>query len=261
MKNIILIIICFFTFVSSSFSCENAEQLKLFPIGIYNNTVISVDIEITRRFAYEIGKRYNVTIHDSISTNSAVSLKNRLSVYDLNQNLISSEIIDSTYFIGRDYTKELRKNHDKVVKLILKKYPTIELFEVKYLSFCDFQEKCNYIKTNYNDSTKTKKVIHEGKSYDLEGLKDKNNYFLSDNYLENYIPSLPISSIRIYETQKVKLITVHLGTQSNLPVFANMPKKEYQDEKIDYSSIKTFVYQEPLNHHGYGLDVFFSIVK
>ncbi|WP_375559581.1 hypothetical protein ACE193_17840 [Bernardetia sp. OM2101] len=261
MKNIFALTVFFFAFIASSFACLNTNQLKLFPIGIYNNTVISIDVEITRRFAREVADKYNLTISDSIEHHSGFLLKTRLSVYDLNQKLISSKIIDSTYAIGRSYLKELSKSHGKALKAILKKYPTIELFEVKYLSFCDFQKECNYLSMQYDTLTKTISLDYAKQKYDLAVFKDKNNYYLNDDYLEYPARYFTISSIRIYETKKVKLVIAHLGTEETQTVLADLPKKEYKDEKINYSSIKTFINQEPVNHHGEGMDVFFSIVK
>ncbi|WP_338814836.1 hypothetical protein V9L05_06425 [Bernardetia sp. Wsw4-3y2] len=257
MKNIFVLIVFFFVCVSSCFACLETNQLKLFPIGIYNNSVISIDIQIQRR------DRLGTEEEEMNEDFEPVSwiIQTRLSVYDLHQNLISSKLIDSTNAIGRSYLKELSKSHDKTVKLILEKYSTIELFEVKYLSFCDFQEECNNLTTQYDENTQTKKLTYENKEFDLAVFKDKTNYFLKDGYLENSVVSLSISSIRVYETKKVKLVIAHLGTGEYLPVLANLPRKEYKNEEIDYSSIKRFVYQEPVNHHGKGLDVFFSIVK
>ena len=187
------------------------------------------------------------------------SLKIRLSIYDLEQNLISSKIIDSTYVIGEDYVKELRKKHTKAINLILKKYPSIELFEIKYLSFCDFLYECNDVKVQYDDSENTSSLMYEDKKYTLNVFKDSSHYFLRDLYL-NEPPSFPINSVRIYEAGNLKLVVAHLGTDSHLPEIRGFGK-EYQDKKLDYSSVKTFVYQEPVNHHGYGVDVFISIKK
>jgi hypothetical protein len=261
MKNTFVLTVFFFTFIFSSSACDNAEQLKLFPIGIHNNTVISVDVKIIRRFAGEVARKYNLTISDSIRHHSGFFFQTRLSIYDLNQKLISSKIIDSTYAIGRSYLEELSKSHNKVLKLILKKHPTIELFEVKYLSFCDFQNKCNYLSKEYDTLAKTTSLNYKNQKYDLAVFKDKKNYYLNDDYLEYPAPDFTISSIRIYETKKMKLVIAHLGTEETQTVLAALPSKEYKNEEIDYSSIKTFVYQEQLNHHGEGMDVFFSIVK
>ncbi len=260
MRNIFVLIVFFFVFVSSS-ACPYTNQLKLFPVGTYSNMIISVDVEVSKAFARDIGKKYNLKIADSMKFGEGFFLDIRLSVYDLDQNLISSKVIDSTYSVGRSYVKELSENYEKAVKLILKEYPTIELFEVKYLSFCDFQKDCNYLNVQHDSLTKITSLNYQKKKYNLAVFKDKKNYYLNDSYLEYPVPYFAISSIRVYETKKIKLIIAHLGTEENLPVLANLPRKEYKNEEIDYSFIKTFVYQEPVNHHGEGIDVFFSIVK
>ena len=65
MKNFFYIIIYFFAFSTSSFACLNTNQLKIFPIGIHQNNIISIDVEVKRHFAGEIADKYDFNIPDS----------------------------------------------------------------------------------------------------------------------------------------------------------------------------------------------------
>ena len=174
-------------------------------------------------------------------------------------------MIDSTYSVGEYYSEKLSSVHKEVLEVILKDYPSIELFKVKSISFCDFKKECDYLTMQYDSITETTSLNYEKQKYDLAIFKNKENYYLNGENLQYSISYYTISSVRIYKTKKVKLVIAHLGTGGGFLFGDELTRAELvmenKEQKIDYSSIKTFVYQEPVNHHGEGIDVFFSVVK
>ena len=82
-------------------------------------------------------------------------------------------------------------------------------------------------------------------------------------YLDDNIQGYCISSYRIYETNKIKLIALHLATGDDLRWRKEgkvNPAKEHKPD-FQFNDIKKSVYTEPLLHHGYGFDAFIILNK
>ncbi len=243
----------------------------MFPVGVSKDRIISVDFQIMRTSQYEVSKKYNLKITNPDEFKEMWILKSFISVYDKKQKLISSEAFRTTFVGGKKYLDSLEKIYSLGLKLISNNYKNIELFTPEYLSFCNFQHKCQILRVKH-DSIKMKDYfIYQNKWFEVSIFKDTTFYGIAGHEEpSSRIDELYINSIRIYKAKNFKLIVSHLATGHEISMgwITNDPKKKSKGEnevvilakehkpKIPFHDIRRSVYEEPLLHHGYGLDMF-----
>ncbi len=271
-KTILVILILIFN-VITSFACLNTYQFKIFPVGVYNDTILTIDVQIRRTSQVE-GNRWLELGLDSIDEWSEMWIMNAfVSKYDQNQKLFEKEDIGMTYSIGKNYLDSLQMIYLKGFDKLKSQYSELKLFKPTYISFCDFQQSCELIKL-LNDSTVDKDyLIYAEKKYPIDVIRDTSYYaFGKSVYHPENILGLYANSIRIYQIDDFELIISHLATgheigmgwiTSDPEIFKEKQAKEEpvslsneHKPKFDFIDIRQSVYEEPLLHHGYGFDIF-----
>jgi hypothetical protein len=271
-KSFFILLLTFF-FSGAAFACINTYQFKMFPVGVHNNEVITVDVKVNRTSQYE-GKNWHGLKTGGGELDEMWILTAFVSIYDKKQKLISKTPLDSSYSLGSSYTDTLQRLYSKGFNSILKQFPSLELFAPYYISFCDFQKQCDRISIVNDSTAKNDYMIYRGQRYSLDIVHDTAYYGFarSPYYIDNTLP-MHISSVRIYRSKSMELVIAHLETGHELSMgwITSDPKKKPQEEYdtvilakehkpgFVFNDIKKATYSEPLLHHGYGYDVF--IVK
>jgi len=270
LKTILLIIL---TGLSVNlFACLNTYQFKVFPVGVYQGQIISVDVEVLRTSVVEANRRYGLDYEVKGSAQILWILRAYRSVYDKNQKLISSVPLDTIFTIEKDYTQDLQRVYSKGFDSITNEFPKIEFFQPYRLTFCGYRQKCRELRVK-NDSLNNYDIIeYQGVEYPVKLIRGENYYNLGYSSVsgEDFLTHYYISSYRIYKTKNLELIVTHFGTGHEISMgwITDDPDKKPKDKDdiviyakeyvpdIPFKDIKTAVYKEPLLHHGYGFDVF-----
>ncbi|MDU1891808.1 MAG: hypothetical protein E6767_14065 [Dysgonomonas sp.] len=249
MKNILLfLLICILPVEADA--CLNAHIFKIFPVGIYNDTIVSVDIDIWRNEMLimdgEDSFRNSIDLATSMPSETSWRIRTYITKYDSQQKPIKSVAIDSVYFQKEEYSKELQILYERAYKRIVSENPEIELFKPKDISFCDLKYKHKYVKLE--DGI----LSYKKKDYPISIVRDSTYYpFASDSEYRDMMtssPLPPINSIRKYSSDKAELIVIHLQIGQLL-----MKKKK---PSIKFKDIENAVYEEPILYHGHGYDIF-----
>jgi hypothetical protein len=247
----------------------NAYQFKLFPVGILQDKIITVDVQISRTSQVEGNRWLKLGLEKTDEWSEMWILYSYISTYNKNQILISSTPLDTTYSIGKNYSDNLDRAYQSGLKIIAKEYPDLEYFRPDYISFCDFQHKCNIVKIQSDTISNRDFVIYDGKKYQTDIVRDTSYYgFGRSSYHPETITGLYINSVRIYKTKTLTLLVTHLATGHEMAWITSDPKKAGKTEdgevilarehkpNITFTEIKKSTYEEPLLHHGYGFDIF-----
>jgi len=265
MKFKFLFLIFVFIQTMNSFACLDAKQHKIFPVGVFDNQIFSIDAHIHRTES-----RLERQNNEKKFPETMWIIKSYVSIYDKNQNLISKERIEETQVINESYFNELQSIYIKGIRKISLDYKNIEYFVTEYISFCDFQKSCDVLKIEYDTINKKDFLIYKTKKYSIN-LDEYKTYYKSDLFTGN-LSAYYLSSIRIFKTKELKLVIGHLETGHEISMgwITSDPNKKPKDDnvivanehkpKIAFDKLETSVYKEPLLHHGYGFD-FFIVVK
>lgn len=232
----------------NSFACLSAYQFKIFPVGVADDKIVTVDFQIYR--GDEMGENDELRVRWFVRA--------YVSTYKQNQKLIEAIPFDSIIVKSDDYLENLKEIYDTAFAKIQTDFQSIELFTPIYISFCNFQTKCKLIEVEGDKATYNKKkyplsIINDSLYYGFNGRFE----FYDELF---YDGGFGVSSYRIYETKTTKLIVFHLATGDGEDYFYDRRrKKSTKEHKPDFkfTDIKNTVYEEPLLHHGYGFDVFF----
>jgi hypothetical protein len=265
----ILIILTFQTTFSSA--CLNTYQFKIFPIGVSQGKIITVDVQIRRTSQVEGNRWLKLGLEKADEWSEMWILYSYISTYDKNQKLISLTPIDTLYSIEGTYSDTLDITYQRGLKKIAAEFTDVEYFKPEYISFCDFQQKCNLVRIQSDSVSNKDFIVYEGKKYQTDILRDTSYYgFGKSHYHPETITGLYINSVRVYKTKAITLLVTHLATghQISMGWITSDPKKVDESEngqvwlakeyKPDFSftDIKKSTYREPLLHHGYGFDLF-----
>lgn len=273
---------------SMSYACLNTYQFKIYPVGVSNGNIVSVDVQIRRTSRAEGNRELNLGLKDNGKVEEMWILYSYISTYDKHQKLIANRPIDTTYCIDLNYTNTLNSTYLRGFKDIEERFPEIDFFNPDYISFCDFQQACNMVEIGSDTVLNEDYIIYDEQKYPVEIEKitqDKLQYRLDNGkgaYEMTDIQSLYINSVRVYKSKTMTLVINHLAsgheiimenreTKSNPNIIVDYSninvdynnkqetrRKEY-NPKIEFTDIRKSTYQEPVLHHGYGVDVF--IVK
>ena len=254
-----------------SFACLNTYQLKIFPVGVSQNKIITVDIQIRRTSQVEGNRLLKLELEKTDEWGEMWTLYSYVAKYDKNQKLISLTPLDTTFSIGNTYADTLYKTYQRGLKMIATEFTDLEYFKPDYISFCDFQHKCDIVKIQSDTLSNKDFVVYEGKKYQTDIVRDTSYYaFGRSPYHPETITGLYINSVRIYKTKTLTLLITHLATGHEISMawITSDPKKagkikdgeialakEYKPN-LTFTDIKQSTYEEPLLHHGYGFDIF-----
>ena len=276
MKIVQFFILSLFFHSISSHACLNTYQFKIFPVGMNADTIVTVDMQI-RRTSQEEGNRWLKLGLDSADEWTEMwMIDGFISKYDKTQHLLSKESIGFTYSLKESCLDTLQAFYHRGYTSIQTMYPSMKLFNPVYLSFCNFQQSCEYIKLTENALTKKSYFVYQNNSYLLSVLEDTSYYaFDRSNPSAIHILKFYANSIRVYKLGNVELVIGHVATGHEISMgwITSDPKvaqkMEEKDETvmlveeykpaIKFTDITKAVYEEPLLHHGYGFDLF--IVK
>jgi len=275
----ILIILSFQT--SFSFACLNTYQFKIFPVGVSQNKIVTVDVKIMRtsqaegNYRLDLGLEKNEEwIEDDKDWEEMWILSSYVSTYDKNQKLTSLIPIDITYSIGKTYADTLHRTFQRGLKKIATEYADIEYFKPAYISFCDFQQKCNIVKIQSDTVSRKSYLVYDGKKYQTDIINDTSYYgFRESLYHPELITALYVNSIRVFKTKTITLLIVHLvrGHEVSMGFITSDPERfrMYEDSGVrmakeykpnfKFTDIRKSTYEEPVLHHGYGFDIFVII--
>jgi len=249
----------FFILILLSFSnpntCLQTYQFKVFPVGMLNEQIISVDIKIYRTQDISTQKDPSLEIGWYIET--------YLSTYDEYQKLTQKKLLNKQSIHKKSYAHEIQLEYEKAFKVVKKMYPKIEYFQPKAISFCEFQNKCKMMESYYDEKEDKDYIRYKGKNHLISVIKDAAYYgFKESAFFSDRISGYAISSTRVYLLGNVELVVGHLESGHELSYITHDPNKKPKDESdiviymkehtpdIDFSDIKKATYEEPLLHHG-----------
>jgi hypothetical protein len=245
-----------------SWGCFETYQYKIFPIGVLGeDSIITIDFDIKRTHIRGYNNRNKIKIKPTEKGHFAdmmFVLYSRISIYDKHQNRISSTIVDTVISIGRHYDIVLKEEHARVFESVLYKFSNIDLFKNTYISFCDFQRNCKQLVISHDTTLNENFVTHKSKKYIFNRLSDTIQNTFNSPYHSTNALYYRISSVRIFKSKNIELLVFHLGNGHELGFDdAENPwiHKEYEF-KLTFEDIKNSTFEEPLLHHGYGLDAF-----
>lgn len=242
------------TISTQGFSCLSANQFKIYPVGSLDENIITIEADIHR-----------TENRDSIEVDIFSKLwiiRTSLTIYDQCQQIQKTIALDSFTHAGEDYLESLSHYYTKGYNRILFEYPDINLFEVEYLSCCDYQHDCHDVKIEH-DSIKKQNYLYIQKTNKQVPIQlDTSKAFIQHYHITE--APMYINSVLKYHNSEINLMLVHLGTGHEIYL-----REKYKDDK-DFSpypieeqkpvfskrSISQAIYIEPILHHGFGFDVF-----
>ena len=258
---ILLFFVTALTFSSSNF-CLNTYQFKLFPVGMVNDQIVAIDAQISRTERFHEKQGF-----EEISWH----INTYVAIYDKKQRLISKTKIEYKLVDHNEYKEELQLLYTKGLSFIQKKYPNLNYFKPKEISFCEFQNKCKWVESRYDAKNDANYLSYKNQEYPITIFNDSNYYgFQESAFFSNRISGYAVSSVRVFTLGDLELIVAHLenGHELSMGWITHNPKKRsknsnevliYKQEytpNIEFSNINTAIYEEPLLHHGYGVDLF-----
>jgi hypothetical protein len=276
MKIVQLFVLSLFFQSISSQACLNTYQFKIFPVGMTSDTIVTVDMQIRRTSQSEGNRWLKLGLDSADEWTEMWMIDGFISKYDKTQHLLSKESIGFTFSLKESYLDTLQAFYQKGYASIHAMYPALKLFNPVYLSYCNFQQSCEYIKLTENALTKKSYFVYQDRSYQLSVLEDTSYYgFDQSGSSAIHILKYYANSIRVYKLDDVELVISHVATGHEISMgwIVSDPKvaekmeakgetamlvKEYKPD-IKFADITKSVYEEPLLHHGYGFDLF--IVK
>lgn len=247
-------------------ACLAAHQYKIFPIGIQDQQLIT--------FTAYIHRLDFVDKTDAEKFNGPEigwSIEYYMSTYNLKEQLISKTKTEKLIVESKHYVKELSEVYHKKLKAIVIQNKDIELLIPEYISFCDFQKKCNILTLKNNLRKQKDYLIYKSKKYPIN-LNAFQEFKRSATFTDN-LSAYHLSSTRIYKANNTEIVVGHVGTGHEISMgwITNDPNKKPKDEydvvilakehkpNIKFDRISETIYEEPLLHHGYGFD--FLIIK
>lgn len=271
MKKFIVFFLILFCGNFHLFACLNTYQFKVFPVGTANNKIITVDIEIRRTSITEASMRFNQDFESSDDLPFFWILAVRNSVYDKNQKLLTSTVVDTSFAVGSKYKNQLLQVYQNGLSCALDQYPEIKLFTPNHISICDYQKECGPISVHNDTSLSRDYIITENKKHIILIMHDTSHFaFAHPSYNTSSTRGFHISSSRVYKNETTTLFIAHLQNgheitmaESDTNIVSKTKNKRTPEilnqkniESIDFDKITNAVYREPLLHHGYGFDVF-----
>ena len=238
-------------------SCNAADQCRLFPLGESSSGYVFIETHLYRTTDPK-GSRYEMA--------SKWFGKSFLKIYDNTHRLISSSLIDSLDLSDKDTDHQFIQNSLKKGLSLAKKLPGFIAAKPVYLSYCDFQQKCEEAELRIDTLKHALFVkLRNQKEYDVNVLKDTTS--VAGTYIRYYgnfngglieYEFISISSVRKYTIGAKTVTVVHLAN-GDRPQRADeeggQKRAEYKPN-VAFSRLENSVVHEPLLHHGHGFDFF-----
>ncbi len=253
------IFILLFIKATFAFACFETYQFKIFPIGLLEENIVTIDFKIRRSSEYVVNQLYYPSRPEGKPGTIMWIFSSFISVYNKNQQIISLIPIETKCSNDKKYIDTLSQLFNNCLKKITNKYPNIKLFKPIYISFCDYQQKCNNLRYKFDTLTRKEFLIFDGQKYQTKIFKDSSYYGLDKSiYKPNKLYYLTINSIRVLQAGNTTIVVSHFtnGDESDLNIEKPKVSKEYKP-KWSLTDINKSYYKEPVLHHGYGLDIFF----
>lgn len=239
----------------ASQGCNAADQYRLFPLGKASSGFVFVETHLYRTTDPK-GNRYEMPpkwFGESF-----------LNTYDKNQKLISSQLIDSLNLEDKSTDRVFIENSFKKALALAKQLPGFVSAKPVYLSFCDFQQKCEEAKLRVDTLKHILFVkLRSQKEYEVNVLKDTAS--IAGRYLQYYSgfnggqideTDMDISSVRKYTIGVRTLTIVHLANGDKPNYVEGAPKRTEYKPEASFTRLENSVVHEPLLHHGHGFDFF-----
>jgi hypothetical protein len=236
-------------------SCNAADQCRLFPLGGSSSGFAFVETHLYRTTDPN-GNRYEMP--------SKWFGDSYLKLYDGSHRLISSRLIDSLSREGKGTDVEFTENSFKKGLALAKQLPGFVAAKPLYLSFCNFQQKCQEAELSVDTMKHALFVkLRNQKQYEVNVLKYKAS--IAGTYLQYYsgfnggqidYTGIDISSVRKYTIGEATLTIVHLANGDKPNYEEGAPKREEYKPEVAFSHLENSVVYEPLLHHGHGFDFF-----
>jgi hypothetical protein len=253
------IFILLFTKATLTFACFDTYQFKIFPIGLLEENIVTIDFKIRRSSEYLVNQQYYPSRLEGKPGTIMWIFSSFISVYNKNQQIISLIPIETKCSNDKKYNDTLSQLFTNCLKKISNKYPNIKLFKPISISFCDYQHKCSNLKYKFDTLTQKDILIFDGQKYQTNIFKDSSYYGLDKSvYKPNRLFYLTINSIRVLKADNTTIVVSHFtnGEDIDLDIEKTKVSKEFKP-KWTFTDIKKSYYKEPVLHHGYGLDIFF----
>ncbi len=256
-----IILYLFFLYSTASYACLSTTQFKTFPIGIYNGNIITIDAFIYRDSYTDKDGKEKFPMPKILW-----EIKTFIAIYDMSGKLISKQEIEMSEIKNDKYLSQLQSSYKKGIQIIKKRYSKLEYFKPSYISYCDFQKKCEILEIENDTINKKDYLIYKEEKHSIN-LNNYNEYKKSMLYSDN-LTSYFISSTRIYRTDKIEIVIAHLETGHEISMGwittdqNKKPKDDYdvviiakeKKPEFEFVDLENAVYEEPLLHHGYGFD-------
>ncbi|MGB5983489.1 MAG: hypothetical protein WBG46_15220 [Nonlabens sp.] len=246
---------CFF----QSKACLNADQHKIFPIGVVDGKILVLKAHLHRTHS-------DLKSENEWTVNPMWIITSTLNIYDRNQNLKSESFFKESTVHKEEYAVELSIIFDTALENIDSRFPEIEYFKPTYISFCDFQKKCNRLEFISKEDSDDQTFVYAGQQFNLNTtyFDELTKPMTNSSSLSNYY----ISSVRIFKSQKFELVLAHvanghevsmgfIGGSSDSVHVENKYISEENRPDVSFENLGLSIYQEPLMHHGFGYDFFF----
>ena len=264
----VIIVLCAMG-MSSVQACLGTHQFKTFPVGVLNDQIITVDVQVIRTEAISIADKLDEEVSNEFAAGWVLYVYE--ASYSLKQELLSLQPYDTLYVYNESYLRKLQIAYTAVYHNIVAKYETLERLVPQSISFCDYQKECELVSLEYDSQKKKDFLRFQGKEHPFSIIRDTTFYGMpwSLKYAES-AEGLYISSVRVLKTPKHTLLMVHLenGHEISMGMITTDPTqlktddgfmrhlcKEYVPD-FEFDDITQAVYKEPLLHHGAGIDVF-----
>lgn len=259
MKALLLLITLFAAQVT--YACMEASQIRLFPLGLCSEGVVSVEVSLFRTGDMPSEPYWGGTSHFVIYTGDFKLVRR-----DTIEHIASfpEEQFDS--IINITFNKGL---------LLAQKIPDFSVTTPVSMRFCDYQQICSAASLSF-DTVKNQVFIRlaDKTKHPLSALFDTASIAFSvvQDFIVRYevtkpseLPSdlfkhvLYVNSVRQFRIGTKKLTVVHVGSGQtmNLAEGGTYPpgNKEYKP-KESFNDICRTVFMEPVLHHGTGFDFF-----
>jgi len=239
----------------ASQGCNAADQYRLFPLGKASSGFVFVETHLYRTTDPK-GNRYEMP--------SKWFGESFLKLYDERHHLVSSRLLDSLSLTDKiSNSRFIQNSFDKGLKLA-KKMPGFIAAKPVYLSFCDFQQKCEEAELRVDTLKHILFVkLRSQKEYEVNVLKDTAS--IAGRYLQYYSgfnggqideTDMDISSVRKYTIGVRTLTIVHLANGDKPNYVEGAPKQTEYKPEVSFTRLENSVVHEPLLHHGHGFDFF-----
>ncbi|RZJ67459.1 MAG: hypothetical protein EOO50_05585 [Flavobacterium sp.] len=243
-------------FAETASACLNTYQFKIFPVGVVNGNIVSVDFKIRRTSKAEGNQMLDLGLKDARAMDVMWILDAYISTYDKSQKLLTSEHFEQVYSLEEDYGSKLQSVYSVCLSKIKSANPTIDLFKPDYISFCDYQQKCKLVAIESDTIKHLDYMSYNKKKHLLPVMRDTSYYGFGGNAPEKAI-DLYVSSVRVYKSKNMTLVMSHLETGHEISMNLMDDSKE-KKPNIAFRNIAEATYVEPLLHHGYGVDIFIT---